>query len=201
MKEGTVIKSRSNAYRLSLLSLFIAIVLVQSVVPFFGYIPVGPFSLSIIQITVVVTAVVLGPKEGALVGFVWGLVNWIRAFVWPTSPLAIYVLVNPLISVLPRVLVGVFAGIVYWQLKKKTSKIWPMAFAGVVGAMTNTVLVLGGMWGLYTLGWLPLDRLNISALMPYLLGIMGTNGIPEAIFTAIVVPLIAHPLSRLTAKK
>lgn len=85
--------------------------------------------------------------------------------------------------------------------KKKTSKIWPMAFAGVVGAMTNTVLVLGGMWGLYTLGWLPLDRLNISALMPYLLGIMGTNGIPEAIFTAIVVPLIAHPLSRLTAKK
>lgn len=172
--------------------------LVQSVVPFLGYIPVGPFSLSIIQVTVLVTAVVLGTREGAVVGLVWGLVNWIRAFIWPTSPLAIYVLVNPLISVLPRLLVGVFAGLVFWQIQKRTQRVWSMAVAGLVGSLTNTILVLGGMWALYGLGWLPLDRLNISAIMPYLLGIMGTNGIPEAIFSAIIVPLIAKPLSRLT---
>lgn len=200
-EEMSGIKSRSNAYRLSLLALFIAVVLVQTVVPFLGYIPIGPFSLSIIQVTVIITAVVLGTKEGAIVGAVWGVTNWIRAFAWPTSPLAVYVMVNPLISVLPRILVGVVSGLVFWHLKRKAAKLWPMALAGVLGALTNTVLVLGGMWLLYSLGWLPLAQLNISSIMPYLLGIMATNGIPEAVFTGIAVPLISQPLRRLAQNR
>ncbi|WP_369404666.1 hypothetical protein [Secundilactobacillus odoratitofui] len=56
----------------------------------------------IIQVTVVIAAILLGPKGGTWVGLTWGLINWVRAFVWPTSPLALYVFVNPLVSVLPR---------------------------------------------------------------------------------------------------
>ena len=32
--------------------------------------------------------------------------------------------------------------------------------------------------------------------MPYLLGVIATNGIPEAIMAAVLVPLIATPLMR-----
>ncbi|MFT8743058.1 MAG: ECF transporter S component, partial [Lentilactobacillus hilgardii] len=41
-----------------------------------------------------------------------------------------------------------------------------------------------------------LYQINIRELMPYLLGVVGTNGIPEAIFSGIVTPLIALPLQK-----
>jgi uncharacterized membrane protein len=96
---------------------------------------VGPFSIVIIQVTVVIAAVLLGPKDGAWVGFTWGFINWIRAFVWPTSPMAIYVLVNPLVSVLPRLLVGLISG---WALLKMVrniheAKVWQLSLTGIIG--------------------------------------------------------------------
>lgn len=146
----------------------------------------------------VIAAVLLGPADGAWVGFTWGFINWIRAFVWPTSPLAIYVLVNPVVSVLPRLLVGLISGWLLLKMVKRAreAKIWQLALTGIVGSLVNTVLVLGFMAVLYYLGWLPLNKLNVHALMPWLLGIMATNGIPEAIMSGVLVPLISKPLLR-----
>lgn len=192
-----MLNTRSRTYRLSLTALFLAIVFIQSIVPFLGYIPVGPFSIVIIQVTVIIAAVVLGPKAGTGIGLTWGLINWVRAFVWPTSPLSIYVLVNPLVSVLPRLLVGLIAGwLIYKLAGDQQPKVWQLSLTGVVGALVNTVLVLGFMAGMYSLGWLPLDKLNVTAIMPYLFGILATNGIPEAIMSGILVPLISKPLLR-----
>ncbi|WP_343031812.1 ECF transporter S component [Secundilactobacillus folii] len=181
-----------------MLALFIAIVVIQNIIPFLGYIPIGPFSIVIIQVTVVVAAIMLGPADGAWVGLTWGLINWIRAFVWPTSPLAIYVLVNPLVSVLPRVAVGLISGYFLLSLVNdpRHAKIWQLSLTGIVGSVINTVLVLGFMGILYYLGWLPLNKLNVHAVMPWLLGIMGTNGVPEAVLSGVLVPLISKPLLR-----
>lgn len=43
-----------------------------------------------------------GTKYGSIIGGIWGVITFIRAFVWPTSPLAAIVFVNPLISILPK---------------------------------------------------------------------------------------------------
>ena len=112
--------------------------------------------------------------------------------------MAIYVLVNPLVSILPRLLVGLISG---WVLLKMVhnvhdAKIWQLSLTGIIGSLVNTVLVLGFMAGMYYLGWLPLDKLNVHALMPWLLGIMATNGLPEAIMAGVLVPLISKPLLR-----
>jgi uncharacterized membrane protein len=109
------------------------------------------------------------------------------------------VLVNPLVSVLPRLLIGLISGWLFLKLVKgrpTDAKVWQLSLTGVVGALVNTVLVLGFMAILYYMGMLPLDKLNVDAIMPYLLGIMGTNGIPEAILSGVLVPLIAKPLLR-----
>ncbi|ANZ62362.1 ECF transporter S component [Secundilactobacillus paracollinoides] len=193
-------KTRSNAYRISLLALFIAIVIIQTLVPFLGYIPVGPFSIVTIQATTVIASVTMGTREGAIVGLVWGLTDWIRAFVWPTSPLAVYVLVNPLVSVVPRVLVGLVAGWLFFWLARKGAKTWHLALTGVVGALINTIFVLGFMALLYQFHMLPMAKLHIAKLMPWLLGIMATNGIPEAIMSGILVPVIGLPLRHLMSR-
>jgi uncharacterized membrane protein len=201
--EVNVTNHRSRAYRISILALFIAIVAIQNVIPFLGYIPVGPFSIAIIQVTVVIAAVTLGPRDGMVVGLTWGLINWLRAFAWPTSPLAVYVLVNPLVSVVPRALVGLLSGWLFMRLvhgDRHQAKLWHLSLAGLCGALVNTVLVLGFMWVMYLFGLVPLAKMHIDALMPFLLGIMATNGIPEAILSALVVPAVAKPLLRIIGK-
>ncbi len=38
--------------------------------------------------------------------------------------------------------------------------------------------------------------LDVAALLPYLLGVVATNGLPEAALAAIIAPSVALPLLR-----
>ncbi len=50
------------------LAIFIAIILLQDFVPFFGNIPLGPLSITTLHVTVIIAAIVLGPVDGAIIG-------------------------------------------------------------------------------------------------------------------------------------
>lgn len=167
----------------------------QNLIPFLGYIPLGPLDLTLIHITVIVAAFVLGPKSGALIGGVWGLITFIRAFVWPTSPLATIVFVNPLVAILPRVMIGLIAGWTFQiAIKRKKNKFGMMVLGAVLGSSVNTLLVLGQIYLFYQGKSQLLYHLDTHALLPYLLTVVGTNGIPEAIVAGFTAPLISMPL-------
>ncbi|USS88300.1 ECF transporter S component [Fructilactobacillus hinvesii] len=191
---------QTKAFHLAILALLIAIIILQSFVPFLGYIPVGPVNITIVQITVIIAAVLLGPKDGALLGLVWGGLSWIRAFAAPTSPVSTLVFTNPLISVVPRVLVGFLAGYVFlWLTKAHWHQLWALVVTGGVGAALNTILVVGLIALLYRTPAVAhaYGVANPSLLTKVLMGLVGTNGIPELILSAIVVPIIATPLLKL----
>src|SRR5512143_3238585 len=78
-----------------------------------GFIPVPNVSgnATIMHVPAIIGGVLEGPLVGLLVGGIFGLFSWLQA----TSPL----FANPLVSVLPRL------------------------FIGVTAALTNTILVLG----------------------------------------------------------
>ncbi|GBG94729.1 membrane protein [Ligilactobacillus salitolerans] len=186
---------KNQTYRRVLYALFTAIIIIQNFVPFLGYIPVGPLNLTIIHVTVIIAALTLGPGGGAVVGGIWGVITFVRAFVWPTSPLAAIVFVNPLVSVLPRILIGVVAGYVFkWLADKFRQRYLAMGIAAVLGSLTNTILVLGQIYFFYNGHSQALYQVDVHALLPYLLGVVGANGVPEAIFAGLAAPLIAKPL-------
>lgn len=189
---------KKKTLRLNMLAMFIAIILLQTSIPLIGYIPIGPLEITIIPMTVVVATILLGTVDGAIVGGVWGFITFVRAFVWPTSPLAAIVFVNPLISVIPRIMIGVVAGFTYTYFKKHLkSQTVGISIAAVLGSLTNTILVLGLIYVFYKAKAPQLYQINIKELLPYLLGVVGTNGIPEAIFSGIVTPLIAIPVKKI----
>lgn len=193
---------KNNAYRLNMLAMFIAIIILQTSVPILGLIPIGPLSITIIPVTVALAAILLGTTDGAIIGGVWGVITFIRAFVWPTSPLATIVFVNPVVSVLPRIMVGVVAGVVYQQFKTRFNKQGvAISVAAICGSLTNTILVLGLIYLFYKGNAPQLYQVNVKALLPYLLGVIGTNGVPEAIFSGIVTPLIGRPLLKVVNKR
>ena len=168
--------------------------IVQNLVPILGNIPIGPLSITLIHITVIVAAIVLGPVQGMIVGGIWGMITFIRAFIWPTSPLAVICFTNPLISVLPRILVGAVGRLWFFMDEKTRLRAEVNGDCGHGRSMTNTLLVLGQIYLFYHNQAPRLYAVDVRQLLPYLLGVVGTNGIPEMLLAAVTVPLIATAL-------
>ncbi|CAI2684437.1 Pantothenate transporter PanT [Apilactobacillus kunkeei] len=189
---------RNKTYKMNILSVFITIIILQTSIPGLGNIPIGPLSVTIIPITVVLAAIVLGTKDGAIVGGVWGLITFVRAFWWPTSPLAIYVFTNPLVSILPRILVGLVAGLIFTRLYKpnKPYRMY-MSITGFVSSIVNTVVLLGLVYIFYRGDAFNIYHINVDQLLPYLLFVALTNGLVEAFLSAVLVPVIGSPLLKI----
>lgn len=192
--------TKSKTYRLVIRAILTAIIILQTMVPFLGFIPIGITSLTIIHITVIVAAIVLGTKDGMFIGLVWGVFTMIRAFTSPTTPLDIAVFTNPIISEVPRVLVGLVAGLLFTIIYKKTKKVVAASIvAAIFGTITNTVLVLTLMGTLYTGLVANTYGVDASALFVTLGGIAITNGISEVITAAILTPILVKALFAATS--
>jgi len=190
--------TRHNTFRLVVDALLMAIVLLQNILPFLGYIPFGPFSLTLIGLTVIIAGVALEPRDGALIGGFWGLITFVRAFTWPSSPVAPLVFTNPLISIVPRLLMGLAAGLLYRWARKRWSSGNAMRLAAGCGALVNSLLVLGLVYVFYqTPAVATAFGAKGNQTLGYVLMIsLVTNAIPEFFLDVIVAPLIATPLRR-----
>lgn len=108
-------------------------------------ITIGTLQLAFIPIiAVIISAEFVGLKNGIFSGFFFGVVSLINQFIHPS--ILAYAFYNPLISVFPRILIGVSAYFFTHLIQNKLPKVHP-AFSYSVGAaagvLTNTVLVLG----------------------------------------------------------
>ena len=71
-------------------ALFAALIIILAFTPFLGYIPLGFTRATIIHIPVIIGSLMLGPKKGAFLGFVFGMTSFINNTMNPcllyTSP-------------------------------------------------------------------------------------------------------------------
>ncbi|MFP8048446.1 ECF transporter S component [Weissella confusa] len=194
--------ARPNSSRhLVLTALFIAIILLQSVVPWLGTLPLGAFAIgaavTIITFTVAIGTMVLGPRTGALLGFVWGAYSLWHA--WTSAPsIGALIFRNPITAIVPRMLVGLIIGYLYWRFVKNRpmgqQTIW-LAGLGALSAFVNTFFVLSITWIGFTVMHTTAFGIPDSGLANYLIvSIAGFNGVFEIIVGAILVPLIGIPV-------
>ena len=106
-----------------------------------GFISFLAFSITIMHVPVILGAVLEGPVVGVIIGFLFGAFSLLQANVAPTSPTD-YLFTDPLISVLPRLFIGLVAWAVYEAIRR-VNEVTALAAAGAAGALTNTILVLG----------------------------------------------------------
>ncbi|MBS4769708.1 ECF transporter S component [Carnobacteriaceae bacterium zg-ZUI240] len=183
---------------LTILGVFTALVILQTFTPYLGYIRFGFVDITIIHVTVIIAATLLGWKKGAIIGGVWGISS--LAYAYASAGILNPLFYNPLISVVPRILVGLVAGATFVLLKKRLNQHISAGIAGVVGTLTNTILVLGAM---YTFGYSFLaDTLHLSGgvgdpVLTFILSLVTTNTLFEVLIAAVVVPAIVNPLKRL----
>ena len=109
-----------------------------------------PMSLALGLIPVLIAGQLRGIKVGAVVGGVFGLVSLVLAVIYVASLPNSYakVIINPLVSVFPRIMVGVVSALVYKAFTRKGEKSRAKryifsAISALCGVVTNTVLFLG----------------------------------------------------------
>ena len=174
--------------KMAIIGVLAAISIMLSMTPL-GFIPIGPINLTIMHIPVIIGAVLEGPLVGIIVGLIFGFTSLLRAITMPT--ITNFALINPLVSILPRVLIGIVAYYVYKLTIKLTKNALVSGWiTGVIGSLVNTVGVLGMTYILYGARYAEALGKSASAAKTLILTLVATNGVPEAILGGFVVSAI-----------
>lgn len=163
-----------------------------------GFLRIGPMSASLLCLPILIGVMSEGLGVGLVLGLTFGLLSLIQAFSAPTlfSPY----FMNPLISVLPRLCIPVTTWLVLHATKpieqaNEKQKVMIRGLAAFAGSATNTILVLGAVYIACMLGFI-VEGITMDTVGVLLLGIVLTNGLPEAVIMSIVTPSVMAALDR-----
>ncbi|WP_195953368.1 ECF transporter S component [Clostridium saudiense] len=159
-----------------------------------GLIRLPIFSLTIMHIPVIIGALLEGPVVGISVGLIFGLFSMYQNITAPG--LTSFIFWNPIVALIPRMLIGIVA---YYSFKLFKSKIKNTGvcagIAAVLGTLTNTIGVLGLTYILYLDQYAQAREISREAVAGTLLTVGLTNGIPEAIVSALItIPIVVTML-------
>lgn len=210
-KEDTTMQERKHLSELVLTGLFAAIIIIMAFTPL-GYIPLGVINATIIQIPVIIGALFCGPKKGVILGFLFGLTSFLKNTITPASLSAFVfspvlaasqigpkgILYSTFICFVPRILVGVVPYFIYIGLRK-VIKAKPINFgiAGVLGAFTNTVLVMGSIYLLYKDAYAKALSVEPELVAGVIGGIVSFNGVIEAVLSGFLVSAVGVVLYKI----
>ena len=251
VKDAGPVNGRSSVMDLAVMGMFIAIIVLMAYTPI-GLIDLPLIKATILHVPVIIGAILLGPKKGAALGFVFGLTSIIKNTM---SPSLLSFLFTPLVPVpglgrgslwalvicfVPRILVGVIPYYVSVILlffvkgsgdkktevkasatetaavegpadekkaaeeaavmekeaaKERERKTTPVrtiiyAICGAVGSLTNSVLVMGLVYLVFIDAFAAVNNVAVSEVGKIILGIIMTNGFPETVAAAIIVPVV-----------
>lgn len=206
-------KIEKKVLDMSLAGIFTAIIIAMSVVPFLGYIPLGFMNATIIHVPVIIGAIILGPKYGAYLGLVFGVTSLVKATIAPGVTSFVFSpfvtiggysgnMWSAVIAIVPRVCIGIVAYFVYKLIMKaahgiKGSQTVALWVAGIAGAMTNTLLVMNGIYIFFGQSYAAASNKAVEHIYDVILGIILGFGIPEAIVASILTTAITKVLFKI----
>lgn len=191
-------------------SVFATLIIILAATPI-GYIPLGFTRATIIHIPVIIGSLMLGPKKGAALGGIFGLTSFINNTINPTITSFVFTpfyslgdysggIGSVIICFLPRILVGVVPFYIYRFVKKHSKKNGVssvgLVLAGIAGSLTNTLLVMNLIFLFFRDAYAAANGVSTGAVYGFILGIIGINGVPEAIVAAIITLCIGRTLMK-----
>ena len=143
---------RNSTVNLTVTAALAAIIVVMTFTPI-GYLNIGIVEITFLTIPVAIGAIICGPGAGALLGGVFGLTSYMQCFgIARPSPfgaalLAINPVATTVLCLVPRILAGLLAGLIFKAFKNKSGTI-SFAVTSLCTGVFNTlffviVLLLG----------------------------------------------------------
>ena len=200
-------QKKTDVKLLAQMALLVALELVLAFTPL-GYIPLGFMNATTMHIPVILGACLLGPKMGAVLGGVFGVTSVIRATITPNLTSFVFTpfysfspefsgnWTSLIVAIVPRVLIGVIAGLVFSLIMRLTHDKQAVALpvAGFVGSMVNTIGVMGLIYLLFGEQYAAAGGKSFDLLLGVIMGVVAVNGVPEALIAAALTLAIGKVL-------
>ncbi|WP_159722251.1 ECF transporter S component [Enterococcus sp. CSURQ0835] len=195
----------------TLTALFLAILIILAVTPL-GFIPIGPINATTMHIPVIIASIILGPKIGASLGGIFGVISLIRStvIITPMSFAFSPFIANPLtghgdwraviVAILPRILIGIVPYFVYRimaRLLKQKAQTVSLFIAGVAGSLTNTILVMNLIFFFFKDSYAHTVQVAAQTVYTVILSVIFGSGLVEAIVAGIATMGVCAVLLRL----
>jgi uncharacterized membrane protein len=181
---------RKDTQKIVLTSIFIAIIALMTFTPYIGYINLGVISATTVFIPVVIGVIVLKDWRYSLVlGLAFGGLSMLKAWIMPENASDV-IFINPLVSVLPRVLmvlVGHFAYLMFSKIISQKAKLLTYILTAFFTTLANSVLVLGSLMLLYSDAIIAGGYENVWV---YFIAIMSTISVVEIIIAMITTGIV-----------
>lgn len=175
-------------------AIIIAVIGVMSYIPYVGYITIPPVSITTIHIAVLFFAWMFGWKEGLVAGLSFGMFSMFKAMSMPSSPID-YLFINPIVSVLPRLLFGFVSGLLFDAMRLiRQPRLRFVSNVVLVPIMTlfHSFLTLSILYAMYHDN----EALASMSYVQIIATILTINGLIEIASATIVVPLLILPLNK-----
>ena len=190
----------SKTKRVALISIMLALTIVFCFVP----VQIGPISLAVMILPVLIIAQVEDFKMTTILSFMMGCINLIAWYTTKAASPIAPIFQNPIICIVPRTLVGVVAWLTSHGLKKLikpsikkglqiTLEQGSIILSTALGVMSNTVFV-----GIFTLLFYNNSTLKtgVAIDIEYILAWFGLNFAVEVIAFSLLVPPIVLALKK-----
>ncbi|MBR5154997.1 MAG: ECF transporter S component [Clostridia bacterium] len=199
-------RSKNDTVGLVQLALFGAIVILIAFTPFIGYIPLGFTKATTIHIPVIIGSIILGPRRGAVLGFIFGLTSLINNTINPSLTSFVFTpfyslgnangnFLSLVICFVPRILVGIVPYYTYKAFSKlKANSVISCIIAGVLGSLTNTILVMNMIYFFFGEIYGKIQGTAQNTLYSVILSVILINGVPEAIVAAIITTFVVKAI-------
>lgn len=139
---------KKSIVKMTQLSILTAFVIVFQMLG--SFIHIGPTSISLVLIPIVMGGVLLGPACGSFLGIVFGIITLISGITGADGFTNILFTAQPvataLICLVKAYLAGLGAGLVYKALKKVNSVLASVAAAAAAPIINTGIFVLGGLF-------------------------------------------------------
>lgn len=174
-----------------------------------GFIPLPVIKATTMHIPVILGAVLLGPKAGAVLGGLFGLCSiWINT----TAPGLLSFAFSPFMTTegLPgvwkslwialgcRITFGLIAGWLWILIKMIAKKDYAaLPITAAMASVIHTMLVMGSIYVLLAQQYAEAKNVAVTAVFTLVMGTVTASGIPEAIIAAVLVTVIGKALLHL----
>ena len=195
---------RLRAIGMVRLAVVTAIIILMAFTPI-GYLKYGPLSITFLQIPVVVGAIVLGPASGTFLGGVFGATSLAQCFGLDAFGTMLFGL-NPvgtiILTMIPRILMGFISGLIFKGLYKvDKTRLASYAITTLSGAILNTLFFMSAFVIFFYDTVMSMAAEAGKSLFPFLVTMVGLNGVVEALVCFVAGAAIAKALDVLLNRR